>query len=198
MTLFQNFRVLLYILALAAIASAPLTSRAQGGLSVPAPGGKLIPEKHLGAATASYFAKDGHVTVQVRPLRVAGDERTGVVLIPSFIVRGRKVVEPRLVNPQFIVDSPARARPPLSRVQIFADGQELAAGVPRLLTTSKPSGGTVTRVLMYNVPYGKFLRMIEGREVRISLGHARLDLTGDHLAAMRDLRRMILEGVSFP
>lgn len=195
MTLFQNLRVLFYILAVTANASVPLTPRPQDTLSLP---GRLIPEKHLGAATASYFAKDGHVTVQVRPLRVAGDERSGVVLIPSFIVPGKKVVEPKLIDLQFIVDSPARARPPLSRVQIFADGQELAAGAPKLLTASKPVGGTVTRVLMYKVAYAKFLRMMEGREVRISLGHTRLDLTEEHLAAMRDLRRMVAEGVSFP
>ena len=198
MTMFQKFKMLFYILAVSAVASAPVTTRPQDALSVPEQGGRLIPEKHLGAATASYFHKDGHVTVQAKPLRVAGDERVGVVLIPSFIVPGKKVIEPTLVNLQFIVDSPARARPPLSRLQIFADGQQIAAGVPKLLSASKPAGGTVTRVLMYKLAYGKFLRMIEGREVRISLGHMRLDLTEEQLAAMRDLRRMVVEGVSFP
>lgn len=171
----------------------PQTARA-----VHAQGGRMIPEKQLGAATASYFPKARHVTVQVTPLRVVGDPQNGVVLIPSFIVPGKKVVEPRLVNLQFIVDSPAAERPPLLRVQVFSEGRELASGIPTLVSTSKPSGGSVTRVLMYKVPYGKFQQILNGKNVSVRLGHIGFELTEEQLASMRDLQRMIAERVSFP
>lgn len=160
--------------------------------------GRMIPEKRLGAATASYFPKAKHVTVQVTPLRVAGGEREGVVMIASFIAPGKKVSEPKLVNLQFIVDAPAEARPTGRRVRVFSEGRELAAGAATLVSTGGPAGGTVTRVLMYKIPYGRFVQILNGKGVRVSLGHTEFDVTEEHLAAMRDLRRMIAEGVSFP
>lgn len=160
--------------------------------------GRVIPEKRLGAATASYFPRAKHVTVQVTPLRVAGDQQNGVVLIPSFIVPGKKVVEPKLVNLQFIVDSPATARPPRLRVQVFSEGRELASGAAALVSTGKPAGGSVTRVMMYKLPYGKFVQFLKGRDVRIELGHVGFDITEEQLASMRDLQRMISAGVGFP
>jgi hypothetical protein len=158
----------------------------------------MIPEKHLGAATASYVAKDKHVTVQSSPLRVAGDWRNGVVLIASFIVPGQKVVEPEAVDLEFIVDSPADASPPLLRVQVSSEGEELASGVPKLVSESKPTGGSVTRILMYKISYGKFLQMLKGKEVRIRIGHVDCDVTEAQIASMRDLQRMVAKGVRFP
>lgn len=157
-----------------------------------------IPEKHLGAATASYFSKDKQVTVQSSPLRVAGDVRNGIVLIASFIVPGRKVVEPEAVDLEFIMDSPADARPPLLRVQISSEGRELATGVTKMVSESRPAGGSVTRILMYKISYGKFLQMLKAKEVRIRVGHVDCDMTEEQLASMRDLQRMIAEGVGFP
>lgn len=165
---------------------------------VRAQNGRMIPEKRLGAATASYFPGGRHVTVQVAPLQVAGNMRDGIVLIPSFIVPGKKVLEPKLVDLQFIVDSPADAIAPILKAQIFSDRRELASGVPKLLTRGKPVNNSVTRILMYKITYGKFLQMLKGREVSIRLGDFEFNLTEQQLASMRDLQRIVAEGVSFP
>ncbi len=159
---------------------------------------RMIPEKRLGAATASYFPKGRHVTVQVTPLRVAGDIQNGVVLIPSFIVPGRKVVAPKLVSLQLIVDSPAEAPTPPVKVQVFSEGQELVSGAAALISASAPKNGSVTRVLMYKMPYGKFLQMLKGKEVRVRLGRIEFGIKEEQLSSMRDLQRMVADGVSFP
>lgn len=160
--------------------------------------GRLIPEKRLGTATASYFPQGDHVTVQSRPLQVAGDLQNGIVLVPSFIVPGKKVVAPKSVNLQFVVDSPRSARPPLMRVQVVSEGKEVSAGIPRLVSIGKPSGGSVTRVLMYKMAYEQFLQMLDGKEIGIRLGHIRFDITEDQLMSLRDLQRVIAEEISFP
>jgi hypothetical protein len=159
---------------------------------------RTIPEKHLGSATASYFSKDKHIAVQSSPLRVAGDWRNGVVLIASFIVPGQKVVKPETVYLEFIVDSQTDARPPLLRVQISSEGREMDSGVPKMVSESKPAGGSVTRILMYKISYDKFIQMLKGKEVRIRVGHVDCDITDEQLASMRDLQRMVAEGVGFP
>jgi hypothetical protein len=194
----QNRKWLSVIPAAALLVSMLFTWRSQGVHVVHAQGGRMIPEKRLGAATASYFPKEKHVTVQVTPLRVAGDLQNGIVLIPSFIVQGKKVVEPDLVNLQFIVDAPVGARPPLLRVRVFTEGRETVSGVPKLVSISKPVNGSVTRVLMFKVPYGKFLQILKGKEVKISVGHVEFNVTEEQLASMRDLQRMITERISFP
>lgn len=190
----KKFYAMIAILLLSAL----LTCWPPAIVVAQAQGRRMIPEKQLGAATASYFPKARHVTVQVTPLRVAGDMQNGIVLIPSFIVPGKKVVEPKLINLQFIVDASAGAPATPFKVQIFSESRELASGVPRLVSAGKPAGGSMTRVLMYQLPYAKFLQMLKGKEVRVRLGRAEFDLTEDQLASMRDLQRMIAEGVSFP
>lgn len=194
----QNGKRFYAIPAALLLLSVLFTCRPEAVCKVYAQRGRRIPEKHLGAATASYFPSRKHVTVQAAPLRVAGETQNGVVLIPSFIVRGKKVVEPKLVNLQFIVDSPAAAPAPLRRVQVFSKSREVASGVPALVSVSKPVDGSVTRVLMYKLPYGKFLQMLAGQEVSIRLGQVEFDITEEQLDALRDLQRMVDEGISFP
>ena len=160
--------------------------------------GRIAPEKSVGKATATYFRKENHVTVQIRPLQVAGSLSSGIVLIPSFIVPGKRVVVPKIVNLQFIVDTATGVRSPERKVRIFVEGREMMSGIPALLSTSRPTDGSVTRVLMYKMPYAKLLQILAAQTVMMKVGETEFELTEAQLEAMRDLQKMIDERVSFP
>ena len=72
------------------------------------------------------------------------------------------------------------------------------SGVPKMVSESKSAGGYVTRILMYKISYGKFLQMLKGKDVSIRVGHVNCDITEGQLASMRDLQKMVAEGIRFP
>ncbi|MFL6210855.1 MAG: hypothetical protein ACJ74W_18550 [Pyrinomonadaceae bacterium] len=157
---------------------------------------EVAPEKRVGAATATYFAKTRQITVQAGPLILRGDVNDGLLLAPNFMVAGDHVVAPGWVDFVFTSYSAKKLYAVRRRLVLTADSKAVLAATPRLVL-SKAAADGVTEILSQRMTYAQFQQLAAAEEVQLSLGPTSLPLTKEHLAALRDLRRCVELALSF-
>ena len=157
------------------------------------------PPPGVGAAakkpTASYSAFTRETVVSLNHLQIYGDLNDGLVLLPSFAVRGEKVTAPQSVDFEFVSYSKRRIFADDGRLSVAADGRELfARRGPRLATHGLGQDGTHAEVIKHRLSYQEFLRLAGAQSVKMKLGPKEFELTREHLRALRGLKDCVDAG----
>lgn len=142
-------------------------------------------------AAVSYSKPRDETTVTVNYLQLYGDANDGLILVPVFTVPGDKVAAPRSVALEFSSYSGRGLFSKERRISISVDGKVLTSGEARLKSSGRGGDGVVAEFLSYDVSYPQFLKMIEGGEVRISLGTKQAELTPEQLQSLRGMKECV-------
>jgi hypothetical protein len=156
---------------------------------------RLAPEKRIGRATATFTKHKNRtqIAVQTDPIQLVGNTEDGIVLVPNFIVPGRKLVSPL----EFISYSHSKRFSFNRRFQIYGDDRLLYSGVLELSSSGTSPNGSVTEILAHKLPYGQFLKLIRGLSVKFVLGEMPVEIGQDPISAFRDMERLIDSSISF-
>lgn len=183
---FARGRTYLYVLHTGEVVSAFLFEKGR----VEA-GDLLSRPREVARAASSYSKPRDETTVMVNYLQLYGDARDGLMLIPLFTVRGDKVVAPRSVTLEFSSYSGHGLFSRDRRITISVDGEAVASGDARLKSSGRGADGVVAEFLSYEISYRQLLKMVEGREVEISLGPRRVELTAEQLRSLRGMKECV-------
>ena len=161
--------------------------------------GPVAPHKEIGRATATFSEPKGQtqIAVQTDPLSLIGTTKDGLFLSPSFIVFGRKVVAPQVIEFEFLSYSPQRKFSRSRGFQIVSQGRSLYSQPLVLATSGTAPDGIVTEVLVAKIPYKNFVDLIQQKSLNLIVGNMRVALDEDNLEGLRDLKRMIDSSVGF-
>lgn len=160
---------------------------------------RVAPERRIGWATATFSRHKNRIqiAVQTDPIQLVGNTEDGIVLVPNFIVPGRKVVSPASIELEFISYSNSKRFSVNRKFQIYVDEKLLYSGVLELSSSGTSPSGSVTEILTRNLPYAQFVKLIRGGSVKFILGETRVEIGQDHIDALRDVERLVDCSISF-
>jgi hypothetical protein len=160
---------------------------------------RLAPEKRVGRATATFtrHKSRAQIAVQTDAIQLLGNTENGIVLVANFIVPGRKVVSPASIEFEFISYSYSKKFSVNRKFQIYTDSKLLYSGALVLSSSGSSPNGAVTEVLAQKLPYAQFLKLIRGMSVEFVLGESQLEISHEHIGALRDLEKLIDSSISF-
>jgi hypothetical protein len=165
--------------------------RIEAGDLLGGPGKLLSGLSGAAKAAASYSKPRDETTVTVNYLQLYGDAKDGLMLIALFTVPGDRVVAPETVTLEFSSYSARGLFSRDRRITISADGEALASGNARLKSSGRGADGVAAEFLSYDISYRQLLKMVEGREVEISLGPQRVELTPEQLQSLRGMKECV-------
>jgi hypothetical protein len=156
-----------------------------------------MPSRFTGQPEFKYFGDRDETLVQVFiPLSEPGNrkdqsERLGMYV--RFGVAGKKVTQPKNVTIEFRSESskPLYKKDDARRLAIILNGQKYLSATMALISTKPNSAGTYSESMMRAVAYGTFQQISMAREIRVSLGSEKFDLTRDQINALVALARTI-------
>lgn len=151
----------------------------------------LKPAEEVVRAKSSYSEQQDATTVLVNNLQLYGDLNKGLVLIPSFIIRGKKFVPPEGVELEFASYDDGRVFARGRDVSITVDKKLVHSGTARLVSTGKTAEGYVSEFLSHRISYVEFLQIISGRDVELKLGPKAIKLTPEHLRLLRQMKECV-------
>jgi hypothetical protein len=159
----------------------------------------VAPEKRIGRAVATFSRQKNRtqIAVQTDPIQLLGNTEEGIVLVPNFIIPGRKVVSPASIELEFISYSHRKRIFVNRKFQAYGDDKLVYSGTLELSSSGRSPNGTVTEILVLKLPYAQFLKLIRGGSVKFILGESQLEISQDHIGALRDLEKFIDSSISF-
>ncbi|MCA1818116.1 MAG: hypothetical protein LC746_17360 [Acidobacteria bacterium] len=145
--------------------------------------------------TAAYSESSGTTTVSVNHIQLYGTIDDGLMLLPEFYVRGRKVSAPDSVDFEFLSYSKRRVFSEDDRLSVFADGEKLlAARKPRISTNGRGVDGTYSEIISHTLSYKEFARIADAREVKFKLGPKEIVLDDEQLGLLRGMKACVDRG----
>ncbi|MDX6558863.1 MAG: hypothetical protein QOF72_1912 [Blastocatellia bacterium] len=159
----------------------------------------VAPEKRIGRATATFSRHNSRaqIAVQTDAIQLVGNTEIGIILVPNFIVPGRKVVSPVSIELEFISYSHSKTFSVNRKFQMYGDDKLVYSGTLVLSSSGSSPSGIVTEVLAQKLPYAKFLDLIRGRSVKFVLGEIQLEIGRDQISGLRDLEKLIDSSIVF-
>jgi hypothetical protein len=160
---------------------------------------RVAPEKRIGTATATFSRHQNRaqIAVQTDPIQLLGNTENGVILVPNFIVEGRKLVSPASIELEFISYSYSKRFSVNRKFQIYGDDKLLSSGTLELSSSGGSPNGAVTEILARKLPYTQFLKLFRGGSVKFVLGEMQAKIGQDQIDALRDVERLIASSISF-
>jgi hypothetical protein len=160
---------------------------------------RVAPYRKIGRAMAtfSHGKRATQISVGTDALPLEGDTENGLFMTTGFIVFGRKVVKPRLIELEFVSYFAKRRFSSNRKIEIFADDKLIYSGNLKLLTSGTSAEGIVTEVLDTRLPYPQLLRLMSAMSTRVIIGDFQVRLNADNIDALRDLKKLIDSSVSF-
>ena len=149
------------------------------------------PAENVIKANAIYSEPQNTTTVLVNNLLLDGDLSEGLILIPSFIIRGKKIVAPESVILEFASYDKRKMFADNRNVTILVDGKAVAKGAARLVSSGVTADGKVSEFLTYELTYEQFLQLINGQEVQLNLGPKEIKLKAKHLRLLRQMKECV-------
>lgn len=149
------------------------------------------PAESVLKARASYSEAQDATTVLVNNLQLDGDLNKGLILIPSFSIRGKKVSAPAEVTLEFASYEDRKMYAENRTLSIRADNKTVASGTARLISSGKTTEGLVSEFLTYQLTYQQFLQVVDGRQVELKLGAKEIRLTPEHLRLLREMKKCV-------
>jgi hypothetical protein len=150
--------------------------------------------KHNAKIESKYDRFEDETHVRLEPKRVLGGFMEDVKMGASFFYKGQKLSKPEYFIIFFVSDTKGwRFLDEAQRELVaLADGERLPIGT--LDRDSKVrSGGWVSEIMVKEVPYETFLKIVNGKKVEMKLGRYELKLKEEHLEALRDLASRALQ-----
>ncbi len=151
----------------------------------------LKPHEEATKARANYTESQNMTTVLVNNLQLYGDLNKGLILIPSFTIRGKKIVPPRLVDLEFASYDERKLFADNRNISIVVDNKTVVAGNARLVSTGKTAEGYVSEFLMHQITYEQFLEIVNGQDVKLKLGPKAMRLTEEQLRLLREMKECV-------
>ncbi|MGB9181749.1 MAG: hypothetical protein WCB68_21140 [Pyrinomonadaceae bacterium] len=143
-------------------------------------------------AIAAYDSRRNQTDVYFdKNLQLYGTLQKGLMLVPHFFIPGNKVVAPKTVILDFASYSDKETFSDNHQLQIFVDDQKLFSGDAQLTSTGREKDGTVNEFLSQQIPYGMFVKLVNGQKVKIVLGPKEIELNEQHLSALRSLKKCV-------
>jgi hypothetical protein len=144
-------------------------------------------------AVATYDEPRDQTTVSVNHLQLYGTLDDGLVLLPEFVVSGRKIKPPEWVDFEFVSYSKRPVFTEDRRLTLFADGAKVTTKKPRLSTTGQGVDGTYSEVISHRLSYKEFLRLVNGGDAKLQLGAKEIELSAAHLRLLREMKDCVDE-----
>lgn len=161
----------------------------------PVRSGPPAPEPTVeGLKAGAVFSERQNETTVMVSMPLQGDPYTGhgLLLVSAFTVPGRELAAPRWVEFKFSSYSDREEFARSRRLSVYVDKKKVVSGEARLLSPGEGGAdATVAEFVTYSMPYGQFLRVVEGEAVELELGERRISLTGEHLQALRGLKECV-------
>jgi hypothetical protein len=151
----------------------------------------MKPAEEFVQARASYFEAQNTTTVLVNNLQLYGDLNKGLILIPSFTIRGKKIVAPQWVDLEFASYDERKVFSDNRKISIVVDGKSVDSGNARLVSSGKTAEGYVSEFLSHQITYEQFLQIGNGQEVELKVGPKVMRLTAEHLRLLREMKECV-------
>ncbi len=143
---------------------------------------------HKAKIESKYDRFEDETHVRLESKRVLGGFMEDVKMGASFFYKGQKLSTPEYFIILFVSDTKGwRFLDEAQRELVaLADGQRISIGT--LDRDSKVrSGGWVSEIMVKEVPYETFLKIVNAKKVEMKLGRYEFELKEEHLEALRDL-----------
>ena len=148
-----------------------------------------------GIASAKYNDRRNETDVSVSYIQLEGDLNNGIAMTPHFTVQGnvndrsQNVRPPAMVSAEFA----SYANKPLftgnAKLEIDGDQGPIYAGVAQLMQPE--ASGTVdsstAQFLTAQIPYTKFVQVVNSGQVVIRLNNRRFGLSQDQIASLESM-----------
>ncbi|HEX8491809.1 MAG TPA: hypothetical protein VF658_03115 [Pyrinomonadaceae bacterium] len=162
-------------------------------------------------AASNYDGPQGVVSISYNPttnethfyvsqnLRVLNEAKGGIMLFPHFNLPGDKVSAPRVATPKTVIldfstYSEKRMFPNNPKLVIDVDGQKVFSGNAKTTNVmGDEQEKSVNEFLSQEISYSQFLQITDGEKVRFALGAKTFELTAEHLAVLRAMRKCVEE-----
>lgn len=138
-----------------------------------------------------YYIEIVNQTMVETALQVIGSQSNGLTMKLSFHVQGKKVVTPNLISLEFISISNEMKYTDDRNLTMWLDDVGISFGELVLTTSQQASADLGVQYMLQSIPYDKFLRLLDAKEVKVRLGPTEFKLKSKHLEALRDLQRSI-------
>jgi hypothetical protein len=145
-------------------------------------------------AAAAYDATRDETRVSINHLQLYGDLDDGLILMPEFVVSGRKLRAPESVDFEFISYSKRLVFAGDRRLTLVVDGARVATKKPRLATAGRGADGTYSEVISHRLSYKEFLRLVDGREIKLRLGSKEIEPGEENLRLLREMKACVDDG----
>jgi hypothetical protein len=142
-------------------------------------------------AKAVYSEPQNTTMVLVNNLQLSGDLNKGLILIPSFTIRGEKIVPPERVDLEFASYEERKVFVNDRNISIVVDNKSVDTGSARLVSSGKTAEGYSSEFLSHQITYQQFLQIVNGQEVELKLGRKVIRLTDEHLRLLREMKKCI-------
>jgi len=155
-------------------------------------------KKELGNAELIYTSVVNQLDVSIiGHIQLYGDLKDGMILLPKFILRGKKVIAPKTVEFQFISYSNKKLFTTDRKLKISIDDKIIFEIIPTLPISKIHDDQTVTEVMVAQIPYSKFTELVTAKPAKAEIGSKGFALSAQQLGVLKDMKRCVDEGISF-
>lgn len=155
---------------------------------------RLPPPAYSASVTRSFYDPGRGVTdVYVENLmQLYGTPQNGLALSPHFSVPGKTIRAPEKVVLDFRHSSTEETFLNKPKLTIAVDGRVIFSGDMEVKQSGREPDGTFSENLTGEIPYRQYSQLIAGKQVKMTLGPKDFELTSEHLAALRELNKCVV------
>lgn len=150
------------------------------------------PFHHSGLIATSFDESAGRMKATLEHPNTVGN---GVYLYASFFYQDRRLRTPPTIDIYFVSASKHPKYRDSHDVSIAAGGGELAHGMRTNYFTESGSKGLTIEKTVITLTYAELLNLIKSNRVTARLGDTEIELTNNHLEALREIASMMVPPV---
>jgi hypothetical protein len=144
-------------------------------------------------AYINYSNSGGEIRVGTSYIQLRGDLYDGLILMPSFTVKGKVLKPPKSVRLQFIsyfTDTPFQS---MTTLRIVGDDKLVFEGPLKIDSKSDATkmNPTMSEVAEVDMPYRLFERLCQSKSVELSTGDRAVATPEDAMLKFRDIKKQV-------
>ncbi|MGB8508399.1 MAG: hypothetical protein WCD76_08335 [Pyrinomonadaceae bacterium] len=145
------------------------------------------PFKHSGKIVTSFDSSTNNMRTTLEHPRVLGKGTDAIYLSATFIHQDPRRASAPTMDVIFISTSALPKYRETHQLAIFCDGRQLHFNQPARYVSQSDGQGTIYEATRITLPYEDVLAITSAKKVTARLGLTDLELTNNHLEALREL-----------